>query len=154
MLPECTESLGNEDITRSAEYACFTRLSAFFENDFDKEALRQKLEKKLDMLQKSFIIFGAGFSGKAFMKCLVEIGAPVRGFCDNNDKLIGKTLMDFPIFHISEIKSCKEENFIIIANLEHETSVAKQLTENDFVRNRDYITFSDFVDLLYEDISG
>ena len=154
MLPERIESLGNEDITRSAEYACFTGLSAFFENNFDKEALRQKLEKKLDMFQKSFVIFGAGFSGKALMKCLVDIGVPVRGFCDNNDTLIGKTLTDFPIFHISEIKSCREENFIIIANLEHEISMAEQLTENDFVRNRDYITFSDFVDLLYEDISG
>lgn len=147
------ESVGNEDITRRAEYDSFARLSAFFENGFDKGMLKQKLESRLETIRKSFVIFGAGFSGKALMRWLVDIGVPVRGFCDNNRKLVGESLLGYPIFRVSEISSFKEEIFIVIANLEHEVSMANQLLESGFVRKKDYITFTDFVDLLYEDVS-
>ena len=142
---KCTQ----EDACRVKEYDCYTRFSNFFENGYNVERAEEVLRKMMKEHLNSFVLFGAGFYGKAITKWFTSLNLPIKGICDNNNELWGKEIEGCFIFGIEELEMVKDESYIVISNLEHESDIAKQLESKGFTRGETYITFTDFVEILY-----
>ena len=66
---------------------------------------KQDLITKIGAQTIPTIIYGAGVSGQALLFACRESGIKVVGFCDNNIKKKGKSLLDIEIIHTDDIKS-------------------------------------------------
>lgn len=141
------DNRGNEDITRQDEYKVYSRFSTLFEDHY-YNALKIKQRLQIGCMGREIIIFGAGLYGKNLEQWLESIGISVRGFCDNNNDLVGKKLDNCCIWSAEEISSFRKEIYVIIANYEYENDIAMQLNGLGLKRKQDYLCFSDFVDYV------
>jgi len=142
------ENSGGEDSRRYREYQVYSALSSFLEQSYDTKVIRNRLIEVFGYQKKGVLIFGAGFYGRALSRWLSDVEVSIVGFCDNNRELVGRRLQGHAIYRIDEMPFAKEDICIVIANYEHEGEMANQLEELLFERKKDYITFTDFVELL------
>lgn len=142
------ENSGGEDSRRYREYQVYSALSSFLEQSYDTKVIRNRLIEVFGYQKKGVLIFGAGFYGRALSRWLSDVEVSIVGFCDNNRELVGRRLQGHAIYCIDEMPFAKEDICIVIANYEHEDEMANQLEELLFERKKDYITFTDFVELL------
>lgn len=66
---------------------------------------KQDLIKIIDEEKTHTLIYGAGISGQALLFACRESGIEVTGFCDNNIKKKGKSLLGIEIIHTDDIKN-------------------------------------------------
>lgn len=147
-LQEMKDNSGNEDEIREKEYSFWERLADIFEKEYDFGKISQKLERIFGQEDQACVIFGAGFYGKGIARWFTDTGISIKCFCDNNLELAGKTLNGYPIIHTSRLQECKENSLIIVANYEFENQIVEQLETMSFVKEKDFITLTELVELL------
>lgn len=147
-LQKMKDNSGNEDEIREKEYSFWERFTDIFEKEYDFGKISQKLERIFGQEDQACVIFGAGFYGKSIARWLMDTGISIKCFCDNNLELAGKTLNGYPIIHTSRLQECKEKSLIIVVNYEFENQIVEQLETMRFVKEKDFITLTELVELL------
>lgn len=142
------DNSGYEDITREKEYLFLERFSGIFKNGLGIDGVNKKIRQKFGQEDSSCIFWGAGFYGKSISSWFADIGIPIKCFCDNNMELAGKTLNGYPIIHTSSLHEYKENSFIIVVNYEYENQIIEQLEAMNYERGKDFITFTELVEML------
>ena len=143
-----TQHPGKEDVVREKEYLFWEKFANLFKNENGIMGVNQKLISRFGQTQKSYIIFGAGFYGKGISSWLTDAGISIKCFCDNNMELEGKTVNGYPIIHADRLQKYKDKSLVIIINYQFENQIAEQLEAMNFEREKNFITFTDFVKLL------
>lgn len=144
-VQEIRNNVGNEDEIREKEYLFWEKFANIIENKYEFEGVNQKLKKIFGQIDRSYIIFGAGFYGKGISSWFTDIGILIKCFCDNNLELAGKTLNNYPIIHTSRLQEYRENSVIIVVNYEYENQIVEQLETMNFKKKKDFITFTELV---------
>lgn len=139
---------GCEDILRSAEYLLWERFSKIVFGKYGIKKANDKVKDLFKQTDNTCIIFGAGFYGNSLSRWLTDIGIGISFFCDNSVWLEGKTLNGISVIHTDKLLEKKNNSLIVIMSYQHENEIAEQLILLNLKYRKDFITFTDFVNIL------
>lgn len=139
---------GTEDNLRKSQYNYLEKFSTLMKNGYTQRKLKRLINELAFNKCKKVLIFGAGFYGKSFLKLFEDLEIEVKGFCDNDRRLVGKSFCNYPIFEVNRMEQYKDKVFVVISNMEYETTMEMQLMEMGFEKRIDYITVKDLILLL------
>ncbi len=107
-------------------------------NREDYDALMDCVNNHINERTK-IAIFGAGIRGTEFSVVLKKKGYKNIFFVDNNPQKWGGRIHEFPIISPDELYGKRKEVKVIVST-EHGSEIEAQLSQNGFVKNKDYYT--------------
>ena len=113
---------------------------------YEPEIMKKKLEA---MLQgRKLALFGTGRDGQDAIKAVLSARVNVDVLIDNSNVKQGTELMGVKIVSIDEILSDKEQYFIAVTTDRYKKEISSQLDELGFIRNKDYCTYNNLIELI------
>ncbi len=109
-----------------------------------------KYDRFLNEHNDTYCIFGAGENGKTCLKYMLDMGNRVEAIIDNDPDKQGNELLGVPIISFQEFDSKLRDSYLIISvSLKNVDSVLELVDSHNYVRERDYSLFTDFVKRVF-----
>lgn len=100
---------------------------------------RQIISNNLSLFKnKRIVIFGAGVRGILLTLVLQDFGINDIIFSDNNKKILGGRINQYPIIDLIDVIKQKKD-FIILVSPEYNKDIIKQLEDIGFIKNQNMI---------------
>jgi len=118
--------------------------------------LRENRELAISLLgkwptgERKVNIFGAGNVGAECFRFLKEMKIPVECFLDNDEEKCCEMFLERPVRKCA-VKN-ENENYIVVAVMNYQEEVVKQLEKMKYQRERDFCLYSDIVEKIFKKI--
>lgn len=149
-LQESNSLGGNDDEKRRDEYSFWKRFSIFFTDGRNVDRARYKLKRLLEVEDKEYAIWGAGFYGYELSKWFVDMEIPIKCFYDSNIKLIKEMRNGYPVVSTTHLQQHDKRQFIIVSSYEYSEVISKQLVAMNYKEGKDFLTLNNLLSWLQQ----
>lgn len=109
--------------------------------------LLSNFKEQIKKIDQDIFIFGSKKAAYDIGRILLGMGKDFKGFIDNNNEVVGKSLLERKIYSLKEMTNCDEKFYFISILSKSKFDVSNSLIERYKVPKENIITFIDLEDV-------